>query len=242
MIVLGLIVLVSINLGGCWPFIMMLPAPGSFEIGLSDEEITNLVNDELVKMGAHRSDLLGIDGPVRSIQACNHFRLHYGSRYGPVRLSILPSKNSPISKPILLSQTKYELKLIKKGVVEIHQHPERDEIVDVVTFALMTEQSAMSTAENSIISLPVTTETIRRGWIEALEKVVFHLGQWRFFFTKPGIIPSDFGDDICISVDADTLEVSISGMNPIEFARTAIAHDGFDASQAKFDIIICPES
>ncbi|MCP3873575.1 MAG: hypothetical protein GY699_10535, partial [Desulfobacteraceae bacterium] len=70
-----------------------------------------------------------------------------------------------------------------------------------------------------------------------LEKVVFHLGQWRFFFTKPGIIPSDFGDDIWISVDADTLEVSISGMNPIEFARTAIASAGFDAPRAKFDII-----
>ncbi len=247
MIVLGLIVMVSINLSGCYIITMMSPSPGPLETGLSDEAIKNLVNDELVKIGAHRSDLLGIDGPVRSIQAGDYFWLPHGSRLGFVLLSILPSNNSSISKPIILAQNRYKIKLIKKGVVEIVQHLKRDEIVDVVAFAMMTEQAVMAIAKDRILALPMETETIRRGWFEALEGVDFtyyyihSLGcspSWRFWFSKSGKIPSAVGDRIVIDIDTDTLEMSsIFGVDTIESARAAIASVGFDASQAEIDII-----
>jgi hypothetical protein len=246
-VLLSLVVMVFINSVGCYLPVMMLQPSGRIESGLSDEAIRNLVNDELVKMDAHRSDLLGIDGPVRPIQAADHFWLPYKSRSGFVHLLILPSKYSSTSEPIQLDQTMFKIKFIRKGVVKIVQHLTRDEIKDAVTFALRTELAAMSIAKEHLLSLPVATETIRQGWADAIESVDFtyyydhSLGpdpSWKVVFSKSGEIPSTVGDSIGIYIDADTLKINrIIGVDTIEIACAAITSVVCDAFQAKFEII-----
>lgn len=247
MIAIGLIVMVSINLGGCYIPVMMLQPSGRIDPGLPDEAIKSLVNEELVKIGAHRSDLLGIDGPVRSIQAGHHFWRPYKSRYGFVHLSILPSEHSSISAPIMLIHTGYIIKYIKKGVVKIHQHLTRDEIAGAVAFAMKTELAVLSIAKECILSLPVATETIRQGWSQALERIDFIYNndpsfgsdsEWQVWFSKSGDIPAAVDDRLVIDIDADTLEInSIYGVDTTEIARAVITNAGFDASQATLDII-----
>lgn len=207
--------------------------------GISEKVIRDLVDAELIKQNAHRSDSLGITGPARQIQAGEIRWLPHGSKIGTVGLSVLPAIKSVIKRPILLS-IKYQIIHDAKGAVEINKYLSREEIYNSVLLAIKSEQAVVSAANDCLSALPVAAPTNGCLWPEALDIARFNTcdKEWMLSFSKSGILPGTVEERIFIVINAETLKISIiSGVDTIEFARKAIANAGFDASQAKLDVI-----
>ncbi|MFH2046518.1 MAG: hypothetical protein ABIK92_15370 [Pseudomonadota bacterium] len=216
-----------------------LLSQASQQRGVSEKAIRDLVDADLIKQNAYRSDSLGITGPVRQIQAGEIRWLPHGSKVGTVGLSILPANNSVIKRPIHLS-IKYQIIHDAKGAVEINKYLSREDIYNSVVLALKSEQAVVSAVNDCLLALPVATPTNGSLWPEALDIARFNIydKEWMLSFSKTGILPGTVEDRILIVINAKTLKISIiTGVDTIEFARAAIASAGFDASQAEFYLI-----